>query len=171
MLRCPACDGPLASTPLGPLTIDTCEACGGAWFDRGELEAHLTRSATELSPTAPSPLPNERPAPPGRVWKQCPSCTQPMTPRNWEVRSGVIIDVCTAHGAWLDGGELLRVEGWSTSPKRQKAEARGKEAERLERSHASFGTATSARAETAARGGWFTPVLDLFSQLPRLFVD
>jgi Zn-finger nucleic acid-binding protein len=29
-----------------------------------------------------------------------------MARRNFKDRSGVIVDVCTAHGVWLDRGEL-----------------------------------------------------------------
>lgn len=36
----------------------------------------------------------------------CPICTTPMTQ---EERSGVPIDVCAAHGIWLDKSELLRI--------------------------------------------------------------
>jgi Zn-finger nucleic acid-binding protein len=35
--------------------------------------------------------------------RKCPICDVPM---NTEIRDGVKIDVCSAHGVWLDYGEL-----------------------------------------------------------------
>ncbi len=35
-----------------------------------------------------------------------------MTRINFGTKSGVIIDQCSAHGVWLDGGELRRLLTW-----------------------------------------------------------
>jgi uncharacterized protein len=37
-MRCPRCDGTLAESKLGNVSIDTCDKCGGIWLDSGELE-------------------------------------------------------------------------------------------------------------------------------------
>src|SRR4029434_7276490 len=43
------------------------------------------------------------------VYVPCPECTMLMNRKNFANRSGVIVDVCTAHGGWFDRGELARV--------------------------------------------------------------
>jgi Zn-finger nucleic acid-binding protein len=35
-----------------------------------------------------------------------------MHRRNYGKKSGVIIDICTEHGMWLDPGELERILSW-----------------------------------------------------------
>jgi Zn-finger nucleic acid-binding protein len=39
-------------------------------------------------------------------YRKCPSCGEPMLRRNFHESSGVVVDVCAAHGIWLDRGEL-----------------------------------------------------------------
>ncbi len=36
-LNCPKCDGKLVETAFESVKIDTCQKCGGVWFDAGEL--------------------------------------------------------------------------------------------------------------------------------------
>lgn len=36
--KCPRCGAALVVKPLGPVTVDVCEDCGGMWLDNGELE-------------------------------------------------------------------------------------------------------------------------------------
>lgn len=136
MNTCPRCDGVA-------LTDDECSRCQGAWYDRGELERAI------IAPAPPEHTPQT--ALPTRYLK-CPVCAAIMTPRNWERRSGVIVDVCTAHGAWLDGGELSRLRVWAASARRERGPSADAEAARLERSIVSYGAGTSARAHSA--GYW-----------------
>ena len=35
--RCPACGKALVPEKMGDVTVDRCGACGGIWFDRGEV--------------------------------------------------------------------------------------------------------------------------------------
>ena len=42
-LSCPRCAKPLAAVSYQDVTVDQCPACGGVWFDRGELEALAPR--------------------------------------------------------------------------------------------------------------------------------
>jgi Zn-finger nucleic acid-binding protein len=35
-----------------------------------------------------------------------------MQRKNYEKRSGIVIDFCYKHGIWLDGGELIRIFEW-----------------------------------------------------------
>ena len=50
--------------------------------------------------------PNENIVPQGK--RPCPICGQVM---HVEQNRGVSIDVCTAHGVWLDNGELQEITG------------------------------------------------------------
>jgi len=36
-LPCPRCTTPLACVPIGGISVDVCESCGGLWLDRLEL--------------------------------------------------------------------------------------------------------------------------------------
>ncbi|MCM3904571.1 MAG: zf-TFIIB domain-containing protein [Pyrinomonadaceae bacterium] len=44
-MKCPRCDGQLHEIKFEDVAIDTCDKCGGCWFDSGEL-AQLTRPAS-----------------------------------------------------------------------------------------------------------------------------
>jgi hypothetical protein len=37
-LDCPRCHGKMTATAFEGVEIDRCEACGGIWLDKGELE-------------------------------------------------------------------------------------------------------------------------------------
>jgi uncharacterized protein len=42
-LDCPKCDGKLVETDLEKVKIDTCQKCGGVWFDAGELAQVMSK--------------------------------------------------------------------------------------------------------------------------------
>lgn len=46
-MKCPKCGHDLREEPIGPVTIDRCDRCGGIFLDRGELEEMLLRRASE----------------------------------------------------------------------------------------------------------------------------
>ncbi len=62
-----------------------------------------------------------------------------MNRQNYGGTSGVIIDMCKAHGTWLDADELNRILGWvrtgglERSQRQQAQEQRTAERRRLER--------------------------------------
>lgn len=166
MLRCPTCDTPLTPIATADLRLDTCAACGGVWFDRGELESHLASADSRGDvPVGVAPPPR------GPAYRRCPSCTQPMTPRNWERYSGVVVDVCNAHGVWVDSGELTRLYLWMDSPRRERTGALDAERARAERRLASAGTDLSPRAGQHVANSWGAFAVEVFGDLVRLFVD
>lgn len=59
----------------------------------------------------------------------CPQCHSQMNRTNFGKVSGVIVDVCRAHGTWFDGGELTRAVAFAASGGLAKARQR----EELER--------------------------------------
>ena len=40
-MNCPRCGDSLKQENYDEVVIDTCDKCGGVWFDSGELEKHL----------------------------------------------------------------------------------------------------------------------------------
>ena len=54
----------------------------------------------------------------------CPLCHNPMNRLNFGRVSGVIVDVCKAHGTWFDGGELTRIVAFASAGGLQKTRAR-----------------------------------------------
>ena len=56
----------------------------------------------------------------------CPLCHASMNRVNFGRVSGVIIDVCKAHGTWFDAGELTRVVAFAAAGGLEKTRAREK---------------------------------------------
>ena len=111
---CPACAKALAGSQVGELEVQACQACGGLWLDRAmfeQLGASRERQGAVLgvlpAPTAPGLATHATLEP--VQYRPCPACAQRMNRVNYAKRSGVVIDVCKAHGLWFDQDELRRV--------------------------------------------------------------
>jgi len=108
---CPACGKPLAATKVGELDVQECGACGGLWLDRAVFEQLGTSRERQGAVLGALPAP----ATPQAVkleqvlYRPCPACRQRMNRVNYARRSGVVLDVCKAHGIWFDPDELRRV--------------------------------------------------------------
>ncbi|MDP1831367.1 MAG: zf-TFIIB domain-containing protein [Geothrix sp.] len=108
---CPACAKPLASSRIGELEVQACRACGGLWLDRAVFEQLGTSRERQGAVLGALPSPAEPPVAllePVR-YRPCPACAQRMNRVNYARRSGVVLDVCKAHGLWFDPDELRRV--------------------------------------------------------------
>lgn len=116
---CPVCDTALQTVEFRidpPLAIERCQQCFGLFFDPGEVEALLTGLTDPVFVSNPALLthitndrrPTEQPV----GYRRCPDCRIFMNRVAFGYRSGVVIDRCTAHGVWLDGGELTRLLEW-----------------------------------------------------------
>ena len=82
--------------------MDHCAHCGGAWFDRGELEYAVAHTLVpEVAPVAPAESDVR--------YLACPRCQALMTRRAYHRISGVVLDECNRHGVWADKGELERI--------------------------------------------------------------
>lgn len=116
-LECPRCREDMQALRLGRITARECGQCGGLWLDPESLQA--LANAREESAGVVSTLAARVPlnaAPPDVVrYIPCPRCDKLMNRSNFARSSGVILDVCRAHGVWLDRGELLRVLGFIES--------------------------------------------------------
>lgn len=97
--------------------LDHCEGCGGLWIDQDAFERLTTRSERQtaaLRGLGSLPLPRGKVAgdDAGVVYLKCPDCDELMHRQNYGKRSGIVIDVCRAHGIWFDHDELARVLSW-----------------------------------------------------------
>jgi Zn-finger nucleic acid-binding protein len=116
-LACPRC-----SAQLVPLTIEgqetlACPADHGVWIAQERLDAiaeddvdeHSQASedrAWQASDHDPDALFTEK-------FRACPVCANTLRKDIWKYGSGVVIDTCDEHGAWVDTGEIDRMDAWS----------------------------------------------------------
>ncbi|MGD0337089.1 MAG: zf-TFIIB domain-containing protein [Candidatus Omnitrophota bacterium] len=120
-MDCPKCVGKLEEVKIGrkrQFIINRCFACGGLWFDKGELFDAINK---EIWDTVEFEL-EEEPLQDDELKKEvdfdkmeaaCPRCqgTEKMikmvSPRN----KNVTIDYCTkCEGVWLDAGEYDKLK-------------------------------------------------------------
>lgn len=104
-LRCPRCAVPLQETRVDENCIEGCETCGGAWIDHDTL-SRVGRDVSDARVLASRVAIRGR----ARVVDQkaiaCPVCSNPM--RRARVHgTDVDVDYCSAHGTWLDWGEIV----------------------------------------------------------------
>lgn len=153
---CPRCDRALAPTRVADVVIDECAGCGGVFLDHIAIERVIAdrqqvRAEALLGalPRASSPTPG-----PGRMYVKCPTCRAVMNRRQVVMGSGVVVDVCRAHGTFFDAGELpLTIEqvmnGGLERAERKQLEAL-RQAARREKDNARYAAMMAARSSTNA---------------------
>jgi Zn-finger nucleic acid-binding protein len=113
--KCPRCqDETLRVEVVSETAIERCNRCEGLWIDRESVERLVHKNRSEGAVRAASSG--------GRIstatnllkatadgYLRCPVCNQLMWRQNFGKISGVLIDVCRAHGTWFDRDELHRV--------------------------------------------------------------
>lgn len=116
---CPECDTEMGSISLRldkEVFIERCETCSGIFFDPDELEAVIDASVSkvfEVDLERMAIISEEMSRDYTDVkYVRCPVCQTLMNRRNYGARSGVIVDLCSQHGVWLNGGELRRLLHW-----------------------------------------------------------
>ena len=135
---CPAC-GPaalLASRRLGSAdaAVLECRRCAGLWVEKEIFEVLAGKARTGKVPDLPAAVAPEAggaragedgaaAAAGGPLYRPCAVCGSLMNRRNYGQRSGVILDVCRAHGIWFDAEELQRLLGWIRAGGEEKAQA------------------------------------------------
>lgn len=126
---CPRCRIKLELLLVTEITLRECSRCGGMWTDTVTFEnicreneqqaAILNFTARKLAAAVPSAKISYVP---------CPACKQLMNRSNFARSSGVIIDLCKAHGVWFDAEELPKIiefikgGGIETARQREKLE-------------------------------------------------
>jgi len=119
--RCPACESELRSRTVGSHRMTECGGCGGLWLAAEILEVLCgTAERAGLANVAPT-MPSQRAGEAVR-YRPCPACRALMSRKNFGDSSGVVVDVCRAHGVWLDPLELERVLAWARAggPERER---------------------------------------------------
>jgi Zn-finger nucleic acid-binding protein len=143
---CPRCDALLHARRVGDVVIDECAGCAGVFLDhvaiqRITVEREPSRAVALLGALARAEL-RPLPAAGQRMYVPCPVCAAVMNRRLFASGTGIIIDICHAHGAFFDAGELPRIidfvmHGGLETAQRQDIERRRSAARHeLEQAHA-----------------------------------
>lgn len=130
-MKCPRCSDTLKHEIYEGLQTDRCPQCKGTWLDEGEIvtildtkeekfSAHLIEEAIN---TAFTGVPQDE----QRSIEKCPKCSRAMQAVNYGYDSGIVIDRCPdAHGVWLDGKEIEKIqahrEHWEKESKENRQE-------------------------------------------------
>jgi len=105
---CPRCHVALTDVHVAKTPLEECTRCGGLWIDVSSFEficsnAEARQAATGLLVPSPADLdPNVR-------YLKCPQCENLMNRMNYAGRSGIVINICRAHGVWLDRNEMRQI--------------------------------------------------------------
>jgi Zn-finger nucleic acid-binding protein len=119
-MDCPKCVGKLKEKQIGqkgPITIDTCFACGGIWFDKDELDLIVNKEIFDTvefeigsDPISDTALLIELDLDKKEI--VCPRCqnNKKMVKKHSQRNDKVLIDYCeSCGGIWLDAGEYNRI--------------------------------------------------------------
>jgi Zn-finger nucleic acid-binding protein len=103
-MHCQACDVSLQSANRAGHRLEECPNCTGQFVSHEALrDLLLSQAETGSSARYARPSPLTSPV----HYRKCPACTEAMARKNFAGASGVVIDVCPVHGAWLDRGKLV----------------------------------------------------------------
>jgi Zn-finger nucleic acid-binding protein len=111
---CPRCTTTLHARAITDTVIDECETCHGIFLDHIAVKRVVTdrqqaRAEAILGALPAGTITASVPRAGERMYIKCPVCTTVMNRKLFSMGSGVIIDVCRAHGVFFDAGELPRV--------------------------------------------------------------
>ncbi len=154
---CPGCRSPLLRGRLGDVQLHECAKCFGIWLDTATFLQICEQAERRV------PLPGEAnapgPAAPGATaigpvrYVPCPHCRQLMHRVNFAKHSGVVVDVCRAHGTWFDAQELQRIVAFIRAGGLESARAREKAELAQERARLQAAQSGVASAWTGATAG------------------
>ena len=137
-LPCPACRCLMPVRQVAGIAINECTECNGLWVSGGKFDQLIDRAAAARDTNFETPTLRRKSGNPMRQrvqYRSCPECASMMQRRNFRKVSGVILDVCSDHGTWLDADELEAIGGYILSGGRPGAEqfVREQKAAELER--------------------------------------
>jgi Zn-finger nucleic acid-binding protein len=131
-LECPVCSCLMSAQMIAQTPVNECPKCNGIWVPEDALETLVKRAidarqeneafAFGLSPKPPR-VTGGNPVTQAVVYRKCPACDNLMIRRNFQRKSGVLIDRCMAHGTWLDADELEQIAGFILNGGVRKAES------------------------------------------------
>jgi Zn-finger nucleic acid-binding protein len=144
---CPRCQSNLQAVVIGQSRLEECPHCAGMWVSADVLKqicADREQQAAVLG----------MPAPPREAtvdleqnihYIPCPVCHEFMNRVNFAHCSGVIVNVCSAHGTWFDKDALRRLVEFIRGGGLEKC--RAQEIEELEDRRRQLDFASAARSE------------------------
>jgi Zn-finger nucleic acid-binding protein len=150
-LPCPRCkDNALLEVSLAETKVFECADCHGLWVEASTFESICTdreRQSVVLGSASAAFTPGQRNLEKKIQYVRCPTCTQLMHRVNFAKYSGVIVDVCKAHGTWFDRDELQHIVEFIRGGGMD--QARAKEKAELEQARRRLETARANQ-----RGSW-----------------
>jgi len=166
---------------LGETLLDECGACGGVWLEAAAFEKLIKsrdEQAVVVSGSGPyleiEAFSQRTGALETPRYLPCPDCGQLMNRKNFADSSGVIVDVCKAHGLWFDRDELGRIiqfvtKGGLVESRRRELEllAHNLKEKRAEMSGLGGPTGMMTGGPTRYEGEWLTDVIRLFRDFLR----
>lgn len=103
-MKCPRCNVDLKPSDVGEYgftIIDVCPKCGGAWFDKGEVDRLDESIWTDVEKVDFDKVTYSFQ---NLICPKCNNELEPLSPKN---AKGLIFDRCSlCEGFWLDKGEL-----------------------------------------------------------------
>jgi Zn-finger nucleic acid-binding protein len=107
---CPRCVTPLHARRAADVVIDECNTCLGVFLDHVAIQRLIVDRAQSRAEALVGVLARVEvhalPAAGQKMYLKCPICGAVMNRKLFAAGSGVIIDVCRAHGTFFDAGEL-----------------------------------------------------------------
>lgn len=100
-----------------------CPQAHGIWLAHEDLDRIVEDSTDEATPDQEAAAWARSEIEPAELstgrFRECPACAQTLRKDVWKYGSGVVIDVCDEHGAWVENGEVERIEAWSEASARR----------------------------------------------------
>jgi Zn-finger nucleic acid-binding protein len=93
--------------------MHSCPECSGSFCDVAVLKEMVSEAQKTLRPEFHR-KPSLSVSDPIK-YLRCPTCDELMNRHNFGQASGVILDVCLAHGVWFEDGELAQVLSFCSS--------------------------------------------------------
>lgn len=156
-VKCPGCRETLRGVTVGDTPLLECPACDGLWVDVDLFERVCADRAAQAAVMGRFTQRTTAPERPVR-YRPCARCGKMMNRINFGRLSGTVVDVCRAHGTFLDPGELHQIVSFIQEGGLDRA--REAEIEDLREERQKLEAAQRAAERASARGGAHdTPVL------------
>lgn len=170
---CPRCSNALVGRRISDVVVHECSDCSGVFLDENAIalvvqdESHArARAVLEELPRHPhDPLPSD-----GKFYVKCPTCSTMMNRKLFAAGSGVVVDICRAHGTFFDAGELPAIIDFVMSGGLAKA-AKRKTADRVALKAQPEGFAKHLAEVRAHHGVGYSPAADAGGALISLLFE
>ena len=110
MRICPRCTKVLVEKTVAEITVEGCPECGGAWFDKGELDDVAKRDPSALGVIDDAFAPSGRERTGAMRDLRCPVCLARLDTFEFKHFPGITLDGCgKCRGIWAEDGELRQI--------------------------------------------------------------